>query len=481
MPRLPDDDETNNHFEEAMASLHRAIDRVVRLRVDGHASFEEIERATLKVTNEGARRHLQDRLQKLADRQPDVFRFNGLGYEPHQPGEVVYHSLCGPLGVRRWTYRRQGVRNGPTLVPLEIVAGIVERASPAFGYYVGQGYAQMSSRELCADLKAAYRCPPSRSCLEDMAKRLGTSVRESLDELEPIVRMQEQLPEQACAVAIGLDRTSVPMEEDRAPDQPPNSRRKCRNKPYERTPRGPIDVHYRMAYVGTVTITDAEGEALQTHRYAVPAHEGTDDLLPRMMADVHNALLQKPTLHVGVVLDGAPELWGLMWDALDNEPLVTHYHQAVDRYHLNERLAAALHFMEPDPHKRRHKLRRWNERLDDSDRAIDSIENELDRFQKTLSPKKWKEFEPSWSYVHGHKSRMRYATLRKLGLPVGSGVTEGACKSMIAARAKRSGQRWRPEGISAVLALRSLHQSDRLDAYWPHFVRWKNCADLMAN
>jgi len=53
----------------------------------------------------------------------------------------------------------------------------------------------------------------------------------------------------------------------------------------------------------------------------------------------------------------------------------------------------------------------------------------------------------------------------------GSGVTEGACKSLITSRTKRSGQRWRPRGISAVLALRSLLNSDRLERFWPIFAK----------
>jgi hypothetical protein len=56
----------------------------------------------------------------------------------------------------------------------------------------------------------------------------------------------------------------------------------------------------------------------------------------------------------------------------------------------------------------------------------------------------------------------RYASLNALGLHKGSGVTEGACKSLIAKHTARGGQRFRPRGISAVLAVLSLLDSDRL-------------------
>ena len=66
---------------------------------------------------------------------------------------------------------------------------------------------------------------------------------------------------------------------------------------------------------------------------------------------------------------------------------------------------------------------------------------------------------------------MRYARLRALGLPVGSGVTEGACKSVIKMRTTGGRQRWRPEGLAAVLTLRALHMSDRLPRFWANFAR----------
>ena len=66
---------------------------------------------------------------------------------------------------------------------------------------------------------------------------------------------------------------------------------------------------------------------------------------------------------------------------------------------------------------------------------------------------------------------MRYARLRALGLPMGSGVTEGACKSVIGMRTNGGGQRWRPEGLEAVLTLRAIHKSDRLPRFWANVAR----------
>ena len=52
------------------------------------------------------------------------------------------------------------------------------------------------------------------------------------------------------------------------------------------------------------------------------------------------------------------------------EPLVTACYEAIDRYHLTERLADVLRYGEPDASTRRARLSRWNESLDGTDHAI---------------------------------------------------------------------------------------------------------------
>ena len=194
-----------------------------------------------------------------------------------------------------------------------------------------------------------------------------------------------------------------------------------------------------------------------------------------MMADVRHALRQAPALAVGVIQDGAPEMWNLLRSALAAEPLVTTYYEAIDRYHLNERLGKILRCAEPEPARRTTRLSQWNESLDHNDHAIyriresvrtayaDAIAREDSTLLEALAP--------HLTYLENNAHLMKYARLRNAGLPVGSGVTEGGCKSVIKKRTNNSGQRWRPEGLEAVLTLRSVHMSERLPRFWAHFAR----------
>jgi hypothetical protein len=151
-------------------------------------SFGEREAAALAINNEATRVLLQEELQEMADGLGEEVMVDGELYKVHEAGTDIYHGLCGPLDVRRATYRKVGERNGPTIVPLELMAGMVEGATPALGYNVAHGYAQHDMRVHEESLRAAHRLPPSRTTLERIAKRIGSAAIESGPRIEAVLR-----------------------------------------------------------------------------------------------------------------------------------------------------------------------------------------------------------------------------------------------------------------------------------------------------
>ena len=328
------------------AALAGVLRRAVDAKVGPEASFAEREVAALALANDATRRFLEDDLLALVDRHGDHLEVDGACYKRHELGTVRYYTLCGTIDLARWTYRGMGVHNGPTVVPVELEAGLVERTTPALGLRIMLGYAKDHMRSAEEDMQADHRCPPSRSTLERVAKAIGTAATRVAPQIERRVRQAERVPDGAVALVLGLDRTAVPMEEDLADGQPLKRRR---TTPSVRQPPAPVTVNYRMAYVGTVSFHDADGTELATRHYSAAAHEAPADRLVRpRLADLRHALQQVPALAVGVIQDGAPELWKLLSAAVVAEPLVTRYDEAIDRYHLNERLAELLRTLEPD-------------------------------------------------------------------------------------------------------------------------------------
>ena len=60
------------------------------------------------------------------------------------------------------------------------------------------------------------------------------------------------------------------------------------------------------------------------------------------------------------------------------------------------------------------------------------------------------------TYFKNHWQKMNYAQALENNYPIGSGVTEAACKTLIKTRMCRSGMRWKKEGASMLLTLRAL-------------------------
>ena len=57
-------------------------------------------------------------------------------------------------------------------------------------------------------------------------------------------------------------------------------------------------------------------------------------------------------------------------------------------------------------------------------------------------------------YFAASRARMNYPKFRQMGLCVASGVIEGACKRIVAARLKQGGKRWTVNGAHAIIAPR---------------------------
>jgi hypothetical protein len=72
------------------------------------------------------------------------------------------------------------------------------------------------------------------------------------------------------------------------------------------------------------------------------------------------------------------------------------------------------------------------------------------------------------TFFDNHRRWMQYDAYLAMGLPVGTGVVESACGSVVKHRMEGEGKRWSLAGAEAMLALRSLKKShdNDLRAYW---------------
>ena len=77
-----------------------------------------------------------------------------------------------------------------------------------------------------------------------------------------------------------------------------------------------------------------------------------------------------------------------------------------------------------------------------------------------------KDAEREIGYFRNNAHRMRYGQFREQGLFVGSGVVEAGCKTVVGKRLKQSGMQWTVRGANAIIALRCLYLSGRIEEFW---------------
>ena len=466
--------------EALLKECEDALDKLMDELSADELPFEAYEKKLLQIVHEIARHKLEKKLQTTADGFARRLVFDHLvdqipsrdddtvtEYWRHCPGSATYHSLVGPLRVRRFTYRERG--STASCVPLELATGLIEHMTPGLARCVAIGYAHMPLR-VCEELMiAGSLCPPSRSTLDRSARDLGAYAVACNTEIEPLVRANEVLPASTVTLALGLDRVAVPMrhgEEHEGIRTYMPARHHSRPTPKPRaTLKGPVQ--WRMDYVGTVAFLDDNKQLLASRKYRVPADADVTTIVERVMADLRHALVQRP-VEIAVIQDGAPELWSAMKSALDAEPLADTWTEVLDWYHLDERLSRCLDVCASAAE--REALRaRWHQALLETTGGADDVIRELRCAADEADAHDADDLAVHIGYLERNRERTNYAECRARAIPIGSGVTEGSCKSVVNVRAKRSGQRWSQRGLSAVLHLRAVHESDRFDRFWAFF------------
>jgi len=83
------------------------------------------------------------------------------------------------------------------------------------------------------------------------------------------------------------------------------------------------------------------------------------------------------------------------------------------------------------------------------------------RYKREKVPKNYRGiYETNWAQplpiYKNHRHQMNYASYTGQNFPIGSGVAEAACKTLIKQRFCLAGMRWKQPGATGILNLRAL-------------------------
>jgi hypothetical protein len=432
----------------AMDHLHDFLNRR-RQAAEPLEDFQQIEQELHRLFVAAEREALG---RELACFDLDVPRIeiDGERYDQVLRCETTYNSSVGPVRVERSLYRHPS--GGHALCPLERSAGIVEGYwTPLAAKQASWAVAHLTPKESEDLFEMLGNMTPSKSSLDRLPKALSAHWEAHRVPFEVALRQDESVPPEAVSIGVSLDGVMAPMK-----DGDRRGKRE-RAQAQSKSPSGPAG--YQEVGCGTISFYGRDGERLATRRMARMPESHKATLKNQLTAEVMGALIQRPDLRVVKLADGAADNWGYLSETLPFGD------ECLDFYHASEHLSDALRaaYGETTP-RYRERFDILQEVLRDDPTGVDKVIGALCRL-RTRYPRR-EAIHKAVAYFREHRHRMPYARLRAQHLPIGSGVVEAACKTLVSQRLKRSGMRWRQTGGQAILTVRAWCQSDRFERAW---------------
>ena len=373
---------------------------------------------------------------KQFDTHGEPIRVGGVKHTVKNYAPQTYETPYGPVPVERHTY--QTCQGGRAYVPLENDARMILNSTPRYSQMVSGKYARFGADAICDDLLECNGRTLSRNYAKKLSDFVGSVAQCHETEWE------YDLPEldgPVASVGLGLDGTCILMHED----------------------------GWREAMCGSITLYDPEGERLHTIYCAATPEYGKERFHEKFSREIERVKERFPeALYVGVA-DGARDNWVFL------DPYT--HRRIVDFYHAREYISkAATAIFGRDQESRDAWVTDWSHRLKHTQGTAGRLLKELEVRRTHLDSKNFIERDEALRqvivYYSNNKSRMGYPNHLKHKLPLGSGVTEAACKTVVKQRMCVSGSRWKDGGASCVLALRTLKLTPgRWQQFWSYVMR----------
>ena len=215
----------------------------------------------------------------------------------------------------------------------------------------------------------------------------------------------------------------------------------------------------KLGCVFTQTTWDKEGYAIRdpdstTYTGAI---ETAEEFGRRMYAEASRRGWSRALLKV-VMGDGAEWIWNIA------ELHFPGAIQIVDLYHARQHLWDVARKLYPNDEAKQKAWMKMHQKLLDRGK-IEKLVGALHAI-KSENAEIAEKVRTEADYFQRNRERMRYPKFRRQHLFVGSGVIEAGCKTVIAARLKRSGMFWTVRGANAIVALRCCQLNGEFENYW---------------
>jgi hypothetical protein len=439
---------TNPRVKSAMEKLQGFLESR-KATPKAVADLREYEKQLHKLVAEVECEAIEEELRKFDVNVPEI-EIEGRKYKQVVRSSETYLCIAGEVKVERSLYRAE--RQERAISAMELKAGIVEGMWTPLAAEVGAWtVAHLTPRESQELFERIGGFKPSRSSLDRLVREIGKNWEKEREKNELIISQEEKVPDLAVSCAVSLDGVMIALKEGK------RAEKREAAKAEGKSATGPLG--YSEASCATVSFYDKEGEMLSTLRFGRMPESKKVTLKEMICREVEVIIKQRPDLKYVAIADGAVDNWKFL------DKLLPRAEKVLDFYHATEHLKVALDSAYGDGsskttsqfEKLRHILRHNNN-------GVESVIRSLIHLRKKHPRRKI--IARELAYFRKNRKRMSYSQIAESKLPIGSGIVEAACKTLVSQRMKCSGMRWRLDGGQAILTLRSLIQSERFDSAW---------------
>jgi len=397
----------------------------IEVTIDLSGSMLEAEESILQGVNAVGSVATGEALKRF-DADGDPIMVGGAKWYSKGKVQKIYHTPYGVVSAERHVY--QPAEGGKTFCPMDAGARIIRKATPRFAKMVSHKFAHGAATQVLEDLEQNHGRPCLKATLQDLATHVGTVVQtkeESWSYATPELG-------KVTTVGIGVDGTCMLI----------------------------CDQKWREAMTGSISLYDKHGERLHTIYVGAAPEYGKETFFNRMTREIDHVKSLYPRAHFVGIADGAKSNWDFLGPHIDE--------QVLDFYHASQYLARAAAAICKHEQDREQWLDEQCHNLKHKHRAAQRILRELEQAPTTkMKPDQKKDLQDCITYFSNHLHQMRYARYVENAIPIGSGVTEAACKTLVKQRLCCSGMRWIPEGAQIILSLRALALTEtRWEQFW---------------
>ena len=374
---------------------------------------------------------------------PARLDFEGQTYRRRGRHPNTVASLFGPLLLQRFLYEplEPGER---CLHPLELRLGVVAGyATSALAQRMALHAAQLPQRAVCGVLQRDHGVTCSQASLRKVCAALAAGL-EPHRQVSQADRLLELLGQahaskgrRRVVLAVGRDGIHTPV----------------------------VGGSYQESSTATLTVFDRRGQRLGTV-YLGCMPEPEQRTLSLQLTGLLQEVLRrwdKVAPRLAYSTDGGwhpadyyRRVLSQMRDPRHPERLLV-WERVVDYYHAAQYVSKLAEALFGDTAQARSWARQMRQRLQEPGGVKRVLQSATwHRGGVQLAAARADAYRKAYRYLSRQRRWLDYARYKREGIPLGSGVTEAACKVLFAQRLKQSGMKWTAAGGQVIVTLRAL-------------------------